>query len=102
MGEARATMRLLFIVSRSRGPLYESLRRTFEADDSVQVVLDRRVAERRRRRRGPRTTERRRGERRAQREIDRQLRARGYAVVEVAKLRRSPPGTPAPAVRKLR
>jgi hypothetical protein len=73
----------VFIVGRSRRALHDSLRRTFADDDFVQVVLDRRVAERRRRRARPRKTERRQGERRAQREIDKQLRARAYAVVGV-------------------
>lgn len=73
----------MFIVGRSRRALHDSLRRTFADDDFVQVVLDRRVAERRRRRARPRKTERRQGERRAQREIDKQLRARAYAVVGV-------------------
>jgi len=39
--------RLLFVVGRERRLLYDSLRRTFDGDDSVQVVLDRRVEERR-------------------------------------------------------
>ncbi|MEK7385321.1 MAG: hypothetical protein AABZ83_02670, partial [candidate division NC10 bacterium] len=56
--------RLVFIVGRSRRALHDSLRRTFADDDFVQVVLDRRVAERRRRRARPRKTERRQGERR--------------------------------------
>ena len=82
---------LLFIVAESRRPLYDSLRRTFANDDTVQVILDRRVAERRRRRPRKRKTERRQAERRAQREIDWQIRARGYAVVGVtARYRRSP------------
>ena len=84
--------RHLFIVSRSRRPLYESLRRTFEGDDTVQVILDRRVAERRARRRRVRKAERRQADRRAQREIDRQLRTRGYALVGVLTLRRAPSG----------
>lgn len=80
----------MFIVGRSRRALHDSLRRTFADDDFVQVVLDRRVAERRRRRARPRKTERRQGERRAQREIDEQLRARAYAVVGVLTIQRAP------------
>jgi len=82
--------RLVFVVSRGRRPLYESLRRTFDGDDTVQVVLDRRVAERRRRRPARRKPERRRADRRAQRAIDRRIRARGYAVVGVLTAQRAP------------
>ena len=94
--------RVLFIVGRQRRALYDSLRRTFAGDDTVQVVLDRRVRERRRRRR-PRTSgERRRRERRAQRAIDAKLRARGYAVVGVLTVQRAPAPIPAPAERPAR
>jgi hypothetical protein len=77
--------RLLFIVESRRPAFYESLRRTFRGDDTVQVVLDRRRGERRRRRSGGRRTgrEQRAGERRAKLEIERQIRTRGYAVVGV-------------------
>ncbi len=74
---------LLFIVGPSRRALYDSLRRTFANDDTVQVVFDRRVAERRRRRPGQRTAERRKTERRGRREIQKQIRARGYTVVGI-------------------
>ncbi len=82
--------RLVFTVGRSRRALYDSLRRTFADDDFVQVILDRRVAERRLRRARPRPSERRRAERRVQREIDTQLRTRGYAVVGVLTMPRAP------------
>ena len=77
--------RLLFVVGREREPLYDSLRRTFDGDDTVQVVLDRRVGERRR------------SERRAQRESDALLRARGYTLVDVVTFQSPPAGTPEPA-----
>ena len=93
---------MLFIVGHQRRALYDSLRRTFENDDTVQIVLDRRVRERRRHRPTRRTSERRRSERRAQRAIDAQLRARGYAVVGVLTFLRAPAGTPEPAGRKAR
>jgi len=83
---AETIRRLLFIVGSKRPDFYESLRRTFRGDDTVQVVLDRRRGERR----GPRRPGRRRvgdeqrgSDRRAQLEIQRQLRSRGYAVVGV-------------------
>ena len=101
MSPARV-QRLLFIVGRQRRALYDSLRRTFDGDDTVQVVLDRRVRERRRRRPTRRAAERRRSERRAQRVIDTQVRARGYAVVGVLTFQRPPAGTPEPAARKAR
>jgi hypothetical protein len=78
--------RLLFIVGSKRPEFYESLRRTFRGDDTVQIVLDRRRAERRKARRtgrGPVTREQRGADRREQLEIQRQLRSRGYAVVGV-------------------
>jgi hypothetical protein len=76
--------RLLFIVESTRPAFYESLRRTFRGDDTVQVVLDRRRGDRRRRRGGHKAgREQRAGERRAKLEIERQIRTRGYAVVGV-------------------
>ena len=77
--------RLLFIVGSRRPDFYESLRRTFRGDDTVQIVLDRRRGERRARRPGrrPATREQRGVDRREQLEIQRQLRSRGYAVVGV-------------------
>ena len=78
--------RLLFIVGSRRPEFYESLRRTFRGDDTVQVVLDRRRAERRAgRRAGGRTAARdqRVAERRDHLEIEWHIRARGYAVVGI-------------------
>ncbi len=89
--------RLLFVVGREREPLYDSLRRTFDGDDTVQVVLDRRVGERRRQESTPRAGERRRSERRAQRDSDALLRARGYTLVDVVTFQSPPAGTPEPA-----
>ncbi len=83
---AETIRRLLFIVGSTRPDFYESLRRTFRGDDTVQIVLDRRRAERRTPHRTGRrsvTREQRGADRREQREIQRQLRSRGYAVVGV-------------------
>jgi hypothetical protein len=83
---AEMIRRLLFIVGSKRPDFYESLRRTFRGDDTVQIVLDRRRGERRRARRPVRRgvgPEQRGADRRAQLEIQRQLRSRGYAVVGV-------------------
>ena len=83
---AETIRRLLFIVGSQRPEFYESLRRTFRGDDTVQIVLDRRRGERRASRRaaGRRGGAEQRGtDRRAQLEIQRQLRSRGNAVVGV-------------------
>jgi hypothetical protein len=83
---AEPIRRLLFIVGSKRPDFYESLRRTFRGDDTVQIVLDRRRGERRAARRLTRRgvgSEQRGTDRREQLEIQRQLRARGYAVVGV-------------------
>jgi hypothetical protein len=83
---ATTIRRLLFIVGSRRPEFYESLRRTFRGDDTVQVVLDRRHAERRASRRaGGRTVARdqRVAERREHLEIEWQIRSRGYAVVGI-------------------
>jgi len=83
---AEPIRRLLFIVGSKRPDFFESLRRTFRGDDTVQIVLDRRRGERRRPRRSgrrPVTREQRGADRREQLEIQRQLRSRGYAVVGV-------------------
>jgi hypothetical protein len=83
---ARPIRRLLLIVGSRRPEFYESLRRTFCGDDTVQVVADRRHGERRTA--GPaggRTAarEQRVAERREHLEIEWQLRSRGYAVVGI-------------------
>ena len=89
--------RLLFIVKADRPELYESLRRTFEGDDTVEVVRDRRHLERRGTRRTAAASaarEHRTTERRQHPELDRQLRTRGYAVVGV-----TAPGPPLEGMR---
>jgi len=86
---AETIRRLLFIVGSKRPEFYESLRRTFRGDDTVQIVLDRRRGERRKPRRAgrrPVAREQRGADRREQLEIQRQLRSRGYAVVGVPSL----------------
>jgi hypothetical protein len=91
---AHLIRRLLFIVRADRPELYESLRRTFHGDDTVEVVRDRRSAERRGARRTAAASaarEHRTPERRKSPELDRQLRSRGYAVVGV-----TAPGPPFP------
>lgn len=81
MSETMETV--LFIVARHRHDLYASLARTFEADDTARVILDRRVGERRQRHEPP-VVEHRQGERRARPEVDAQLRSRGWAPISMS------------------
>jgi len=71
--------RILFIVDRQKLDVYEQLRRSFDDEPSVQVVLDRRHAERRRTQQSP-AVERRSRERRLQ-SVAQSLQANGFAVV---------------------
>lgn len=77
---APANPRHLIIVAAGRVKLYDHLRRAFAGNDAVQVLLDRRVGERRRatQSRGP---ERRQSDRRVTPAIADQLKAIGWAVV---------------------
>jgi hypothetical protein len=99
-----STKRQLFIVGRDRAKLYDYVRRAFADNPTVQVVLDRRVGDRRRG--APptagRVPERRRADRR-NRDISAQLRALGWAIVlldiagderEHPRAGRSPHGVP--------
>jgi hypothetical protein len=80
-GAARRLTRQLFIVARNRERLYEYVARAFAGNDTVQVILDRRTGERRRQQ-VPHEPERRRsGDRRTRTDVDRQLRALGWAIV---------------------
>lgn len=72
----------LFIIARHRHDLYASLARTFETDDTVRVILDRRVGEQRQRHEPP-VIEHRQGERRARPEVDTHLRSRGWALISL-------------------
>ena len=77
------TVRQLIIVARNRWNLYEHLQRAFAGNETVRVLLDRRVVERRARY-GPDDAERRQGDRRSPRKIDGLLRAIGWAIVPQA------------------
>jgi hypothetical protein len=70
---------LLFVVSRKEPERYHYLQRVFAQEVAVEVVLDRREGERRRKPGAPQT-ERRRRERR-QREVIHELMRLGYALV---------------------
>jgi len=75
----------LIIVADDRAHLYELFQRAFAYSETVQVLVDRRVAERRRRS-GSSATDRRRGDRRAPMTADGLLRSMGWAI--------TPPGCP--------
>jgi hypothetical protein len=78
----RGLRRLIFLVSPAHRELYASLTRTFAQDDTVQVVLDRRRTDRRRK--GEHVAgDRRRVERRRNTDVQHKLTARGYAVVGI-------------------
>jgi len=72
--------RHLFLVSRLEARLYEYLLERFRDDGNVEVILDRRRGERRRRseRQEP---ERRRSDRRTRREVDLELQLRSHVIL---------------------
>ena len=88
--EEMAIAKHLLIVARHRRELYEQIKRAFAGHETVQVVLDRRVTDRRRRKE-PTLPERRGADRRARSIIDDQLRAIGWSLVllDLAKTKRS-------------
>jgi hypothetical protein len=69
---------LLFIVSRRQPELCEYLRRQFASEPDMMVMLDRRTAERRRRRDVRPAYERRQGDRRQNYAAAQQLLTMGY------------------------
>ena len=73
-------VRQLIIVARNREDLYEHLKRAFAGNETIRVLLDRRVVDRRARPR-PYAAERRKGDRRSPFRNDGLLRAIGWAVV---------------------
>jgi len=73
-------VRHLIIVARHRQQLYEHLKRAFAGNETIRVVLNRRVVDRRQRS-GPYGAERRQGDRRSPLRIDGLLRATGWAIV---------------------
>ena len=70
----------LIIVARDRAHLYRQLTRGFAGNETVRVLLDRRVKTRRARS-GPYEVERRRADRRLPSKVDAVLRAIGWAIV---------------------
>ena len=74
--------RTLFFVSRRHLDLYEYLCERFASDEAVEVILDRRLTERRTRQ-APYGTERRRADRRRRPEVENELRTRSHAIITV-------------------
>ena len=73
--------RELFVVARDRPDLYQYFRDTFAEVPTVQVIVDRRLGDRRRAA-FPVTTERRQGERRS-RTAEADLATTGYAFISL-------------------
>ena len=75
-----AIVKQLLIVARHRRELYDEIKRAFAGHDNVDVILDRRVLERRRRKEAP-GVDRRSRSRRSRSAVDEQLRTIGWALV---------------------
>ncbi len=74
--------RTLFIVSRQHPDLYVYLRERFSGAENIEVILDRRLGERRRHE-VPVDRERRRMDDRSRPDIDELLRSRSHVIVTV-------------------
>jgi hypothetical protein len=74
--------RNLFVVSRRYPDLYEYLRERFASDSAVEVILDRRVGQRRKIQTGF-EGERRRGDRRHRPEVEIELQSRSHAIITI-------------------
>ena len=77
--------RTVFVVARQHGDLYNYLRERFATDPAVEVILDRRVIDRRRQAPRP-ITERRRAERRQRPEVEAELQTRSHAILTLPEL----------------
>jgi hypothetical protein len=74
--------RTLFIVSRHHPDLYAYLRERFGSDQGVEVVLDRRTAQRRRSEQ-PAEVDRRQADRRRRPEVELELKTRSHAIITI-------------------
>ena len=80
VAEDPSTNRFLFVISRQQPQLYEYVRSAFSPEEEVRVIVDRRVADRRRAS-APGSAERRRSDRRVRTDVVEELKARGCAFV---------------------
>jgi hypothetical protein len=76
--------RTLFIVSREHRELYAYLRERFAADPVVEVILDRRLTQRRQNSAGAHAADRRSADRRRRPEVDIDLQTRSHAIITVS------------------
>ncbi len=81
---------LLFIVSSRRADLYARLMVALGSEPNVEIMLDRRLGQRRSVKIGA-ESDRRLGDRRRREAIDAEIRDRGWAVVKVSSDRRNAP-----------
>jgi hypothetical protein len=77
--------RTLFVVSRHHPDLFAYLRERFATDSNVEVILDRRMAQRRQREVTP-DAERRRADRRSRPEVEMELKTRSHAIITIPDL----------------
>jgi hypothetical protein len=74
--------RTVFVVSRRHPDLYQYLRERFASDTAVEIILDRRVSQRRQRHTSHHV-ERRRVERRQRPEVEQELETRSHAIITI-------------------
>jgi hypothetical protein len=77
--------RTLFIVSRQDRDLYTYLGERFASDTAVEVILDRRVVQRRQRHE-PHPVDCRRADRRRRPEVEQELQMRSHAILTIPDL----------------
>lgn len=73
--------RTMYIVARDHPELFAYLRDRFSCDGTVEVILDRRFAQRRQGNAPPHSPERRRADRRRHPEVDEELQIRAHAII---------------------
>lgn len=74
--------RTLFIVSRQHPDLYAYLRERFATDTAVEVILDRRLGQRRQRQ-ALTEVDRRKADRRVRPEVEVELQTRSHAIITI-------------------
>ncbi len=72
---------LTFIVSRESPQQFEYIKQAFSGEETVRVILDRRVGDRRARPVPEDVPERRRADRRSRSHLDRELQTLGWALI---------------------